>query len=281
MRPHFDSSATRPSPRCFRTTADGRIPLATDWPALWAAAQQLPRTVVQTRHTSARLVAVGPLPALHPDRAGTFARFEAGSLELRLPYWAQAWGRLEPCMCCGSPGRIEILNTAGAEFLQLCAAPECPLPTWSDVLNRLAPASTVAVEPPALAGGACLPLLADDAELVSSSPESLVPLLAGLADANVAIRCTLITGEARHERVFRPDYVAFSGGLLTTHGDNVTSQLALPAVTALAAELTATGWSLHAAGPGGTQLLTFSAASEPVAARAWSAALASAYSELR
>jgi hypothetical protein len=234
---------------------------------------------LQTRHTAARLVAVGPLPVLSIDRSGASVQFLAGSLQLNLAHFAQAWARLESCPCCDSPGRIEILNAAGAEYLQLCAAPEHQLTEWSDFLSPLAPAGATA-DPIPLVGSVSLPLLPEDARAVSASPEALAPLLAALGEEGVPVRCTLMTGEARHERVFCPRDVAISGGLLTAHEPDTTCQLALPAVAGLVTECGASGWTLHAAGPGGTQLLTFSAAPDGAAASAWNAAIESAFPEL-
>jgi len=62
-RPSIDPIARDHVSRCFRTSADGRIPLRTDWVGLLAAARRFQWLALQTRHPFARLVSSGRLPA--------------------------------------------------------------------------------------------------------------------------------------------------------------------------------------------------------------------------
>lgn len=274
MHPRLASRSS--SLRCFRTTADGRIPLRCDWPALFETLRRLPMVVVQTRHASARLIAAGPLPVFTWDRDGASGADGSGVLQLHCAEWAQAWGRLEVCDCCDSPGRIDILNTAGADFLQFRGGPDCSLTEWSELVAAFAPDERVP-DATTVRGGPWLHLLSERAIPLTTSPEALAPLLAALGDEETPVRCTLATGEASHERAFRPRHVTVARGILTAHEPGVTCQLALPAVSGLAVEPSSSGPVLHAVGAGGTRLLTFSAAS---ANAAWTAALVAAFPEL-
>lgn len=276
MHPRLASRLS--SSRCFRTTPDGRIPLRCDWPALFEALRRLPLVTVQTRHAAARLIATGPLPAFAWDGdEAALAADTNGTLELHCAEWAQAWGRLEVCDCCDSPGRIDILNKGGADFLQFRGGTDCTLTAWSEIIATLAPEGEAPDAVPSR-GGPWLHLLSEDVLPLAASPEALAPLLAALGNEAIPVRCTLTTSEALHERVFRPRHVTVASEILTVHEPGITCQLALPAVRGLAVETLPGGPVLHAVGTGGTRLLTFSSAAP--AGVAWNAALTAAFPEL-
>jgi hypothetical protein len=256
--------------RCFRTTADGRIAIADDGPRLFDRLRAFDRMALQARHTSARLIAVGPPPALVWDASGEDAADADGALRLHLPASVRPWARIAPCACCGSPGRIELRNRHDLDFLQVCALPGCPLDCWSDAVADLVQPSAAV---PRSAPESVFPRLDGTALRLHATPRALPRLLTGLAEQGVAIRVALRTAEVTHARVFVPEIEddEGDGGLLTVREATTVLQLALPAVRGFAIDGRDESRPLHVVGTHDAVLLTLSAA--PCEAPAWREAL--------
>lgn len=269
------SSAAPVCSPCFRTDAAGHIALARDWPALFQRASQLGEIALQSRHTYARLIHLGPPPALTWNAAGTIAHDEAGALRFDCAKWGAARGRLAVCDCCGSPGRIEVQNAHGAEFLQLCPLPATPPAHWAACLADLLPRGPfVPVAPTRILTG--FTLAPENARPLAATAAPLVDFLSRLVDTQVALRCTLATPEFAHRREFVPHGLEVDSSLLSLGDLRITVQLALPGVRGLA--LDAAGDALHVVGPGGTLLLTVARLAAP---ELWAAALHATFPALR
>jgi hypothetical protein len=76
------------------------------------------RMAVQTRHAAARLITIADLGALavRTGGASAIASDRTGALDFRFAWWECAWGFLRSCGCCGSTGRLEVWNHAGARL---------------------------------------------------------------------------------------------------------------------------------------------------------------------
>lgn len=122
----------------FRTDSEGDFPLSPDWPALLAALGSLPLVVTQTRNAAARLVTLAAFPALDWTPGLGEARDDADTLVLRTSLWSSASGRVAHCRCCGSIGRIQIMDSTGAECLQVCPHPDVDPADWAGLLAPFA-----------------------------------------------------------------------------------------------------------------------------------------------
>lgn len=259
----FIPSATS---RCFRTDADGRIPLQRDWPALFRALTALGGVSLQTRHACARLIHFGRLPELAWDATRQQASDSSGTLRLECARWGPSFARIATCDCCGSPGRIEFLNTHGAEFLQVCASDAHSPACWAACLDEIsAPHWPTPIASRIASGFVILP---DALPLLATSGESLPALFFALCEENLPVRLLLRTPEAAHLRPLVPAQVAVGDTLLGVAGDGTTLELALPSVHALAL---AADDSLHVVGPDRTLLLSLAGADE--SSTRWSAAV--------
>ncbi len=266
LLPTISPFSPAPTSRCFRTDAAGRIALRRDWPALFREITRLPAVAFQTRHAYARLVHYGPLPELEWSSSGAIARDQSSSIHLRCASWGDAWGRIAPCDCCGSPGRIEILNTHGAEFLQLCSAADRTLAEWASSLARLA--APLPRFEPARRPAVGFDLAPDGLRTVAADGELLPILFSALLRENLPVRAMLRTPEATQIRALAPAHAFVDADVLSVGDGRTTLQLALAPVRRLAL---ASDDSLHVAGPGGTLLLSLAAAEGE--SRRWSAAV--------
>lgn len=280
----FDS-ATRPH-RCFRTTADGRIPLRECWPALFAACVPLGDVALQTRHAFARLVHRGTLPCIEwpaPD-ALAYAATADGTLALHLSAWSQAraWGRLAICDCCGSPGRIELHQPETGEFLHLSAPAELPAADWSHALAPLTAAAPLKGDPtqPTRSPLPRVPLPAA-AHALGGGSELLTVLLSALGDEDVPISCQLRTTETTHTRVFIPHRVLVEDGVLSVGDTRSTCQVALLLVRRLAVVFDSGAAVLHVGAAHEELLVSFSAGPRPEDIDSWHQALAATFPMLR
>lgn len=263
----FSSSLPTVASRCFRTDADGRIPLQHDWPALFRAVAPLGDVALQTRHACARLIHFGRLPELAWDSTLRQAHDPSGTLRLECSAWGPAFARIARCDCCGSPGRIEFLNTRGAEFLQLCASGMHSPARWAACLDEIAaPHALASIADPTASGFVVLP---ESIPLLAARGESLPALFSALCEAALPLRLLLRTPEAAHLRTLVPEQVAIGHTLLGVVGDGTTLELALPSVHALAL---APDDSLHVVGPDRALLLSLAAANGSSSSR-WSAAV--------
>lgn len=275
------TSVARPH-RCFRTTADGRIPLVGCWPALFDACASWHDVALQTRHAYARLVHRGALPRIDWTGSGApaLAASVDGTLALHLGSWsrAQAWGRLALCACCGSPGRIELHHPTAGEFLHLSAPADLPAADWSHAIAPLV------AETPGL----------DDAFQPSSSPpptvripspsrtlcrggDRLAVFLSALGDEDTPITCQLRTGECTHTRRFIPLRVFVEDGVLSIGDTRSTFQVALPFIGVLAITYAAGTCTLHVGSAYDELLVSFSAGPKPKDAASWYEALAATF----
>lgn len=268
--------------RCFRTTADGRIPLAGCWPALFAACAPLGDVALQTRHAYARLVHRGALPRLAWTGSGAPAHASAadGSLVLHLGTWshAQAWGRLALCDCCGSPGRIELHHPATGEFLHLSAPAELQAADWSHALAPLAAEAPVASDP-AQPSRSPLPALRmpGPARTLCRGSDLLPVLLSALGDEDTKITCQLRTVESTHTRAFIPHRVFIEDGVLSVGDTRSTCQVALPLVGVGGATFHAGTCTLHVGSAHDELLVSFAAGPQPEDAASWHEALAATF----
>lgn len=271
--------------RCFRTGPDGRIPLVGDWTVVLREARHAGRLALQTRHGSARLVGFTGMPEidLRPGAERGFIRDEKGSLHCCFSRWSHAWGWLRECECCGSPGRIQIHNAAGAEFLQVAAPSRGDALLWSDYLGKL-------VGTPARSDR---PDVEDDQELftlprlVSANlrlpfdPEALYLILHAFGEECLPVRFTLRTAEVAHRRDIVPHTVFMDEMMLHAGESGASVQLALESVAELALTADVDGYALHAVDANDAVVISLSAAAHPVGAATWRGALEAAFPGLR
>jgi hypothetical protein len=277
-----DVCAQRKPSRCFRTTADGRIPLTQDWLTLLTAARSLGRVAIQTRHAYARLVAFREVPEFFVCPEHGYVQALDGSLRLHFGRWHRAWGRLVECDCCGTPGRMEVHNAHGLEFLQICPIPGCEPAEWARFLETAAMDHATIMDVSAADRRAemAFPRLAAGARLLSNNAEDVVPLLLAPGGNGVAVRCALRTAEALHSRGLMTSHVDVTDGVLTAGEKGARFQIGLSAVRALALSTSAHGETLHFTGPGDTSLLTLTASAEADSQEAWRAALQEAFPKI-
>lgn len=259
--------------RCFRTDAEGYIPLRPDWPGIFNSLQGLSKVALQTRHSYARLIHLGPVPEIVWDEAGAIGRDEAGALHLHTDLWGAARGRLSICPCCDSPGYLDILNARGGEILQFCADVNTAPAEWAACLEELVEFQPVA---PVEARQSGFPLVPSGLYPLRESVDVLTPLLAALGHEQVPVRFLLRTPEVVHLRQFTLRRVGVDYPLLTASDGRTTLQLALPPVQRV---MVASDLSLHLVGPGDTLLLSVGCPGEH--AMSWQAALASGFPSLR
>ncbi len=244
-------SPARPAcSRCFRTDAEGRIALRRDWPALFSVLRHLPALALQSRHSYARLIHLGATPEIVWDESGRIGRSEDGSLQLHPDLWGTAWGHLEICACCDSPGFVEIQNARGGDILQFCPTIATTAADWAACLEQLvAPESDEALSS-RLAG---FPILPPGLHPLHETAGVLPALLAAMGREEVPMRFLLRTPEVAHLREFVPARISEEYPLMTATDGRTTVQLGLPAVQGLAV---GPDLSLHLAGPGQTLLLS-------------------------
>lgn len=256
--PPIGSPRSRPgvhSP-CFRTDAEGRIPLTRDWRKLFQTLGRLGTVAVQSHHAYARLIALDGPPVLRWEADGLRATSDSGALRLRCSGWGGAFGRLAICPCCDSPGLIEIQNAQDADFLQLCALPGSDPAAWARCLADAAGEAGTRhpVAPRVLFG---ISLLPEGIRRVAATGAGLPAFFSEVAAEAIRIRVLLPTPELTHLREFTPEYVTVSDPILTVHDRRVTLQLGLPHVRALNV---ADDGTLHIVGPTGALLLSFASA---------------------
>jgi len=278
------SSSSRPcrasqAGPCFRTDADGRIALTHDWARIFSEARRFKALALQIRHTCVRLIHLGRMPELTWSGGVAFASQANGCLRLNSAMWIRATGRLATCACCGTPGRVELLNGCGVDFLQLCALPDCEADRWAGYLLDVSPRQSASapgktVPPaawPALPEGS-ISLCHDDTD------EILAAFLATLAGAGLSFVARLQTPEVVHVRELNPQRVFLQRDVLTLQAGPATLQLGLAAVRSLALHFSAThGPQLHLLGATGALWLTLAAPAGVSGATHWLAALRAAF----
>ncbi len=276
--------AQKKASRCFRTTSDGRIALVGNWLEMLVSARSLGRVAIQTRHAYARLVAFREVPEFLLCRKHGYAQSVDGSLRFHFDHWHRAWGRLAECDCCGTPGRLEVHNKHGLEFLQLCPIPGCEPADWARFLEAAAEDySGLSADVAGAAGGrvaVSFPCLPAESQLISSNAYDVVPLLESLGGQGVAVRCSLRTAEAVHSRGFLTTHVDVADGVFTAGEKGARLQIGLPAVRGLALGTSPQGWTLHFTGPGDTSLLALTASAEADSQEAWRSALRDAFPQI-
>lgn len=247
--------------RCFRTTPEGRIAVTDDWVKLLNAMTRLGPVALQTRHAYARMVAVTLVPQLSWCAQRRCAADAVRSLQFHFDHWQCAWARLAHCDCCGSPGRIEVCNEHGLDFLQVCALPECQVADWADFLADVTledSGKDDVVGIPFESGGfARAPA---QAALVSNDVDQLVRLLTRLSEDEGSVSCTLVTEAVCHRREFSLNRVVAEDGVLTAGEGLSRFQLGLVASRRLAVTLREDGFHLHVVGADDALLLTLSGA---------------------
>ena len=272
-RPHTPSSATG---SCFRTDADGNIPLSRDWLGLLTGARRLPLVVLQTRNTYARLVTLAPFPVLTWSPARDLAQTESGDLTLQPSRWRQAYARLAHCSCCGSVGKIQVFDTAGAECLQLCAHPDTEPAAWSRFLEPFAaPLNATLRTAPAGVYYEGIPF--DNTDGTSLHDTALLSILLELLSAEeITFSCTLHSSSVTQHRDLTPRRVSCRNGLLCISDGITTLQVTLPAVRHLAV----CPRRIDLIGIDGTSLVTLRPAGTLDGACLWSATLQAALARI-
>ncbi len=250
IRPSLDFSASARSSCCFRTDADGRITLTRDWRTLFLAAQSVGHVALQTRHHFARLVTFTSIPTFTWSADGTRAHDDSGTLQLHAGSWRHAHGLLRACPCCDSPGRIEIRNASGAEFLQFCPLPASDPLHWADFLAAVSapPVRAPSFKIAPFESAPALVRLSRTAFPLAAPASTLAPLIAAFGHENIPLRVTLRTAEISHHREFVAHEVSVDEGLLALGGGSTRLHLALPAVSHLALTAHTDSWALHAIG---------------------------------
>jgi hypothetical protein len=280
----FPSAGSPVSGHCFRTEADGRIALTRDWPRLLREATAGDRLAVQTRHTAARLVGLLDDCEITTGAAGAagLLRDRRNSLHCCFSRWARGWGWLRPCACCGSPGRIEVHQADGLDFLHLTPLPHSIPLAWSE---RLAAVTARALEmaAPTVArreSGFTRPRLARVDARFPFHREGFATLLSAFGDEGLPVRFTLRTAEIAHRCDFTPRQVWIHDATLTAGEAGFCAQLACPAACEFAVTADADGPALHIIDARQAVLLTISAAAHPLGAATWRGALRAAFAGL-
>lgn len=262
--------------RCFGTTVDGRIPITPDWPRLITCLAALPQVALQTRHSYGRLVALAPLPDGDPATGELHQSF-ATSLRFNYAHWHDAWARIAVCDCCDSPGRIEVINAQGAEFLQICAPAHMPPEDWASIIAPFvgrSPGDLAAIPDATNAPPYAVPVLKPDARRLALSPSGLPRLLQAVTAGGHAFATNLCTASASQTRITCPDQVTFDGQQMCFTDRGTTLQLIVPQQTHLHTENTEQGRWLHLTTADGSILLSFGpGTSAGPAHEAWEAAL--------
>jgi len=267
--------------RCFRTALDGRIALTRDWRHLLRTLAHVGPCALQTRHHGARLVTRLDPATCGPGIANGLLANATGAVHGRLPQWSHAWGFLRTCDCCASPGRIEVHNAAGGDFLQFCAPPHGDGHAWSDALAALVGDDLVPAAAPPVGCPFALLRLGRAHVRLPFDLTGLATLLRAFGDESLPVRCTLRTADVCHRRDLVPRRVDVDASLLTLGSPGASAQVALLFVRALALTSDAAGAALHLVDADDDILLTFSAAIDPFAASAWHGALRLAFPGLR
>ena len=264
MLPRFVSSSvifpsapdTRLS-RCFATTADGRIALQPDWPQLLERLAQIPQVALQTRHAYARLIGLAPLPRGDFSSGNLIDSIARVTADYDL--WSDLWARLSVCDCCQSPGRIEIVNQTGTEFMQICAAPKTEPAAWANEIVSFANRSPDDLFVPRNQAEAqhTMPMLSLRARPLPTRANTIHPLLHAMADEGHAIAVNLRTAEVSHYRILVPTSIHYDGVSLEVRDGITTLQLVHSADSQLHVEETETGRWVHVADSQKTLLLSF------------------------
>jgi|GEM_PF-1961408 len=260
--------------RCFATTADGRITIERHWSRLIEQLARLPQVALQTRHAYARLIGLGPLPR------GDFSNGQlvdsVSRLTLNYDLWRDAWARLSVCDCCQSPGRFEIVNQHGTEFMQICAAPETEPTAWANEIVSFAnhPTEDFPIAPPLTNAQHTMPMLSLRARPLPRRPSAICSMIHALADEGHAIAVNLRTAEASHFRNLVPTGINYDGTCLVVRDGITTIQLIHPPDSQLHVEETTQGRWVHLADRQKTLLFSFGpATSDGPNHHAWEAAI--------
>lgn len=262
----------------FRTHEDGRIPLSLDWERLFHALQRFNRVAVQSRHAYARMV-VTQVPPVFPHLRSDLPAISAdGTLGFNPAPGVRAWGRVEECPCCGSPGRVEFTNSRGEEFLQICSVPQTEAQTWGDAVMEMLPPLGECGAGGSLHASSGAPLVTPSAERLPADQEILCRLLADMGKHEITLLVTLQTVEACHVHPLCPRNVTVDDGVLTLSENSTWVQLALCGMQAFAVETARSEWPLSVIGPANTCLLRMVVQGEN--RNAWKNALRSAFSAL-
>lgn len=268
-RPATPASSSRALGRCFRTDAEGNIALARDWHGLLTRARRFDRLIFQTRNSCVRLITLAALPPLTWSTTRDCARDDQGDLTLNLAHWAHARARLSHCSCCGSPGKIQIFDTAGTECLQLCAHPDIEPVDWADFLSPwIAPLNATPYNTPS---GVFHP-----GRRFTSRPGAvdhdvaLLPVLFGLfARSEASFDCDLHLPAVTQRRRISPGRISCQHGLLTVADGVHTLQIVLPALSRLSVQPR----HIHLIGHDGNSVLSLHPADTSDGACLWSAIL--------
>jgi hypothetical protein len=274
-RPHTHPSAHTSGP-CFRTDADGNIPLSRDWSGLLTGASALPLVVLQTRNTYARLVTLAPFPELAWSHGCGLAQSKTSDLTLQPSRFLQAHARIAHCNCCGSVGRIQIFDTTGAESLQLCAHPDTEPAAWARFLTPFAaPLNATLRTAPHGHYYAGLPF--ETTTDTTLHDTSLLSVLLELFSAEkIPFACTLHSSSVTQHRDLTPRRVSCRHGLLTIADGVSTLQITLAALRHLAVRPR----RIDLIGLDGTSLVTLRPTGTPDGACLWSATLQTAISRI-
>ncbi|MET0261255.1 MAG: hypothetical protein ABW223_00040 [Rariglobus sp.] len=228
---------------------------------------------MQTRHAYGRMVAVVTIPRLAWCAHRRRACDAQGALQFSFDHGCRAWARLAHCDCCGSPGRIEVCNGHGLDFLQVCAMPECAAADWAEFLGEVVVDVPSGEMANSVTDDRAFPRMMADAQIVSDDVDELPRLLRLLAENEARVTCSLVTAEAAHRREFSLKQVSVEGGLLTAGEGLSRFQLGLPAARRLALTRREGRMRLHVAGADDALLLTLSGGQNEQAEFFWKEAL--------
>jgi hypothetical protein len=275
-RPATSASSSRSLGPCFRTDAEGNIALSRDWHGLLIRARRFDRLIFQTRNSCVRLITLAPFPPLIWSNTRDCARDDQGDLTLDLAHWAHARARFSHCSCCGSPGKIQVFDTAGVESLQLCAHPDIEPADWADFLSPwVAPLNAAPATPP--------PRVFHPGRAFADRPGatdrgvSLLPVLLDLfARSEASLDCNLPTPAVTQRRRLTPRRITCEHGLLTVTDGVHTLQIILPALSRLSVHPR----HIHLIGHDGNSVLSLHPADTSDGANLWSAILHTALNRI-
>jgi len=246
---------------CFRTEADGSIPIHADWFTLFENLRSLEYYYLQTGHSCCRLIEnTKPLEICWLEDKN-LAKDKTGRLVLRGGQAFTTTGLVAHCDCCGSPGRIHFKNEYGLEIMQVCASSQTEACDWGSTIEKCCQENQpnlkkeAANHPPSIP---CTALLHRDTHC------GAIELLRRLFHSQVPFSVNLSTTGICHRTEIKPEYVGWNDKLFEVQSSTATLLLSHSAISGIYSSEVNNHWRLYIAAPGPVQLLAIGPPKDPV-----------------
>lgn len=250
-------------PQALRTDCQGRVTLNCD-PILpfKLASERFETLFLQTRHNYARLVSIFQDNPLRWIEDGKIAATADTRLIYRPNDKSTQTALLKYCDCCKSPGRIEFRDTRAQECLQLCAAQDIEIESWSHLLQDLtnAPQANYQASPEYP-----FPKVPGNTRPLPFHPDIIGTILSLLSDQKVEIVATLVTSQTVHKQALPLEATEFGEHTLLVRATNASLELDLESIQALHLSFRADrAPQIYASGPDKIQLICIEPSSNPL-----------------